>query len=144
MHLSFARDDTNHAGWDNERLLFSRDNGLIGSGPIADGRGPAERVQRVITFTGQSLSVPSGAMSFLRLSRNAYDWESSSVRHSAADHTQGAALRVESGRMVILGEAGMLSAQVDPLGFKMGMNTTGNDNKQLALNIVHWLTHVLD
>ena len=34
----------------------------------------------------------------------------------------------------------MLSAQVAGDGtFKMGMNPGGIDNKQLALNILHWL-----
>jgi hypothetical protein len=46
---------------------------------------------------------------------------------------------------VVLGEAAMLSAQVAVDGtFKMGMITGGIDNKQLALNILHWLSGLLD
>src|SRR5205085_4407442 len=30
MHMLYARDDNNKEGWDNERLVFSRDNGLLG------------------------------------------------------------------------------------------------------------------
>jgi hypothetical protein len=69
-----------------------------------------------------------------------YDWESSSVRNSARGHAQGISMSFGKGRVVMLGEAGLLSAQVDPLGFKMGMNAAGNDDKQLALNILHWLS----
>jgi hypothetical protein len=38
----------------------------------------------------------------------------------------------------------MLSAQVaGPNRTPMGMNVPGNDNRQLALNIMHWLSGVL-
>jgi hypothetical protein len=48
------------------------------------------------------------------------------------------------GRVVVLGEAAMLSAQLTgPGGMKFGMNHPGIDNRQLALNIVHWLSGLL-
>jgi len=141
MYLTYARDDTNHYGWDNEKLLFSRGNGLLTAGPIADGRNASERVDTVVSFTGQSLSVPAGAMPVLRLSDEAYDWESRAIRHSARGHAQAVALTFGKGRVVILGEAGMLSAQVDPIGVKMGMNSPGNDNRRFALNLFHWLSN---
>jgi hypothetical protein len=37
----------------------------------------------------------------------------------------------------------MLTAQVAPKGFRFGMNVTGIDNRQLALNIMHWLSRFL-
>jgi hypothetical protein len=140
MYLAFARDDVHHDGWDNERLVFSRQNGLLTSGAIANGRNAAERVNTVTTFTGQSLSVPKGAVPFLRMDDASYDWESSSVRNSARGHAQGISMVFGKGRVVMLGEAALLSAQVDPLGFRMGMNAAGNDDRQLALNIAHWLS----
>jgi hypothetical protein len=144
MYLAFARDDQHHSGWDNEKLLFTRENKLLASCPITDGRVLAERVDRVVTFTGQSLSVPSGATAVLRMADDSYDWESRSVRHSARGHAQAIAMPFGSGRLVVLGEAGFLSAQVDPLGFKMGMNTSGNDDRQFALNVAHWLSRALN
>jgi hypothetical protein len=143
MYLAFARDNENHSGWDNERLRFSRANGLLTPGPITDGRTPEERIESVVTFTGQSLSVPPGAIPVLRMDNDAYDWESRSVRHPARDHAQGVAMTLGNGRVVVLGEAGLLSAQVDPLGFKMGMNSPGNDDRQFALNVLHWLSGLL-
>jgi hypothetical protein len=54
------------------------------------------------------------------------------------------------GRVVVLGEAGMFSAQavVFPPGqegqnFKFGMNVPGTDDKQFALNVLHWLSGVI-
>jgi hypothetical protein len=143
MYKAFARDDKNHSGWDNERLLFSRANGLLAEHPITAGRILKERLERVVTFTGQSLSVPAGAVAILRMDDEAYDWESRAVRHPARGHAQGIAMTFGAGRLVAFGEAGLLSAQVDPLGFKMGMNQPGNDDRQLALNVFHWLSGVL-
>jgi len=49
----------------------------------------------------------------------------------------------------VLGEAALLSAQIirytdpEPRDMKIGMNTSGNDDRQFALNIVHWLSGLL-
>jgi hypothetical protein len=139
MHLRYARDDNNHEGWDNERLLFARTNGLLPSTVFSRGRNPGEAVNRVVTFTGQSLSGPVTCQRVLPLSDQAYDWESRSVRFPARGHSEALACPFGRGRVFILGEAGMLTAQVDPLGFKFGMNRSGNDDKQFALNVFHWL-----
>jgi hypothetical protein len=50
------------------------------------------------------------------------------------------------GRVVVLGEAGMLSASLvfvdGKLRTKMGMSFPGADNRQFALNVVHWLSRL--
>lgn len=143
MFLTYARDDKNSDGWDNEKLIFSSENGLLTNCAITNGRNSSEKVCKVETFTGQSLSVPNGATPVLKMSVEAYDWESRSIRTSAKGHAQCVALTYGKGRVVILGEAGVLSAQVDPLGFKMGMNYAGSCDKQFALNIFHWLSGIL-
>jgi hypothetical protein len=142
MHLRFARDDDFHDGWDNERLEFSRGNRLLADNAITNGRSMRERVNRVVTFTGQSLSGPPAALALLRLSEGAYDWESRQVRYPAAGHVQALALSVGAGRVVMSGEAALFTAQVDPLGRKFGMNRTDTDDRQLLLNILHWLSRV--
>ena len=48
-----------------------------------------------------------------------------------------------SGRVVVLGEAAMLSAQIDAEGRAFGMNYPNIDNRQFALNIMHWLSSLL-
>ena len=65
---------------------------------------------------------------------------------------QGLAMRYGAGRIVVLGEAGMLSAQRvtfpdDPQGrrtMRFGMNVAGIDNRQFVLNLLHWLSGALD
>jgi hypothetical protein len=54
------------------------------------------------------------------------------------------------GRLVVLGEAALFSAQIITLPngdrqvtFKAGMNAPGNDNRQFALNVLHWLSGLL-
>ncbi|MBI2678756.1 MAG: DUF4350 domain-containing protein [Candidatus Koribacter versatilis] len=143
MHYRYARDDDNKDGWDNERLLFSRANGLLRSHPITEGRTPEERVERVVTFTGQSLSGPPGSTAILVMGEKAYDWESRKVRFPAAGHAQVIAFEYGKGRVVVAGEAAFLTAQVDPLGLKFGMNSAGNDDRKFLLNALHWLTHTI-
>jgi hypothetical protein len=54
------------------------------------------------------------------------------------------ALKFGKGRVVVLAEAAMMSAQViGPQKVKFGMNKPGTDNRQLALNIMHWLSHLI-
>jgi hypothetical protein len=144
MFLTYARDDKNSDSWDNEKLIFSPENGLLTKCSITEGRNASEKVCKVETFTGQSLSIPPAAIPVLKMSDESYDWESSKIRSSAKGHAQCIALNFGKGRVIVLGEAGVLSAQVDPLGFKMGMNYPGTCDKQFALNIFHWLSGVLN
>jgi hypothetical protein len=63
---------------------------------------------------------------------------------SAKGRAQGIALEFGKGRVVVLGEAAMLTAQIaGPRNRKMGMNAPNNDDRQLALNIMHWLSRVM-
>jgi hypothetical protein len=114
-------------------------------------------VERVITFTGQSLSVPDDAVAILPLSGSAIDRPATprveraggDVRvHveygegvSAAGRAQAIAMTLGSGRVVILGEAAMASAQLSAYDKSpFGMNVAGSDNRQFVLNIMHWLS----
>jgi hypothetical protein len=62
---------------------------------------------------------------------------------SAAGRAQGVAFSLGSGRVVVMGEAAELSAQLIG-GEKFGMNVPGIDNRQMALNIMHWLSGLLE
>jgi len=58
---------------------------------------------------------------------------------------QGGVLQLGKGRVALMAEASMFSAQIADYispGFKMGMNNTeyAPHNVQFALNLVHWLT----
>ena len=124
-------------------LLFSRDNKLLRDHPITNGRSPAERVNRVVSFTGQSLSSDKGA-AVLKLGDTAYDeLPNSDKKVPAAGRAQAIAITFGKGKIFVSGEAAMLTAQLTPQGRKFGMNVAGIDNRQYALNVVHWLSGLL-
>ncbi len=154
--------DSQHSAGQASLLVFSRENGLLGEHPLLQGRDGSERVQRVLTFTGQSLGVPKGATALLRLSPSAYEaadrealmnavsslqaGSKPSGARAVGGRAQGLAMNVGRGRVVMLGEAAMLSAQVIKMGdqeMKMGMNVAGSDDRQFALNLFRWLSGAL-
>ncbi len=149
-------------------VVFSGEG--LGDHPIIKGRNPSERVKRVVSFGGQSLSVPGIGTALLKFGATAYasdnprelalaldSWRNQgsagvkAIRYAtpAAGRAQAVALVLGRGRVVVLGEAGMLSAQIlkaqQPSGadVKLGMNAPGNDDKQFALNVLHWLSSAL-
>jgi hypothetical protein len=126
------------------RLYFAQENGLLGDHPIVRGRGPSEQINRVITYSGQSLGGPRGSVPFLLLADTAFDRSMvDNAMVSAAGRCQGLAFIHGKGRVVVLGEAAVLSAQFDAAGRPVGMNDPGTDNRQLSLNIMHWLSGVI-
>jgi hypothetical protein len=130
---------------DSSRIVYSRENHLLASHAITNGRSEGERLNRVMTFMGQSLKGPAGSDAFLKLAETAVDNIGSPVKStSAAGRAHGIAYRLGKGRVVVLGDAAMLSAQVTGSDNRpFGMNTPDSDNKQLALNIMHWLSGLL-
>jgi hypothetical protein len=127
-------------------ILYSRENGLLGDHPITQGRDATERINSVTAFTGQSLKGPEGSAAFLRLADTAVDYDEKTNKEvSAAGRSQGIAFRFGKGKVVVVGEAAMFTAQVTGSNkLKFGMNREGNDDKQLALNVMHWLSGLLD
>jgi hypothetical protein len=128
----------------SDPLLFSDTNSRLGRHPIITGRDEKTAIHRVMTFTGQSLDGPPEAAVLLALPDSAVEYISqgdSLVPHRAGK-AQGLALEVGQGRVVVLGEAGMLTAQVAN-GEPFGMNLPDNDNRQFALNVMHWLSRRL-
>ncbi|HEV2828589.1 MAG TPA: hypothetical protein VGW76_13405, partial [Pyrinomonadaceae bacterium] len=127
-------------------IVYTRASGRLADHPLTNGRNESERVNRVIAFTGQSLKGPADSFAFLKLADTAVDTMPGPNPNpaSAAGRAQGIAIKFGKGRAVILGEAAMLSAQVvGAQQVKFGMNRPGIDNRQLALNIMHWLSGIL-
>lgn len=152
------------------QLNFSTEAGTLGDHPILRGRNGSETIRRVRSFTGQSLSGPPGATVLMAL--NPDDLEAADVRtlqeingRVEADPSSRAAVLAElarpaltaqglafehgRGRVVVLGEAGMLTAQVlrfpnDPSRPEraFGLQTPGHDDQQFALNLLHWLSRL--
>ena len=160
MSRGFTEDPVNHIPNKPGAILFAREKGLIGQHPITEGRGPQERINRIATYVGQSLKGPEGSATLLKLSDTAVDripelieTESpdgppqKSIQYSdpvpAVGRAQGLAFKYGKGRVVVMGEAGVLSAQRQGEG-AFGMNDARTDNRQLALNIMHWLSGVIE
>jgi hypothetical protein len=159
MSKGMTEDAANHdtASTDASQLVFSRENGLLLDHPITRGRMAGERIRRVMTFTGQSLRGPEDAVMFLKLGDSAVNRPAAvRVEKSGGDtrvvitygdpepakgYAQAIAFPFGKGRVVVLGEAAMLTAQLDGKTKQpFGMNVPGIDNRQLALNIMHWLS----
>jgi hypothetical protein len=131
-------------------MLYSNDNHLLLEHPITSGRSAQEKLSRVVVFSGQSLKGPQDSVGFLKLADSARDVNPGSdsaatATNSARGTTQGLALKVGNGRVVVLAEADMLSALLGdpPEREPIGMNYPGIDNKQLTLNVMHWLSGLL-
>ena len=123
-------------------LVFTRSNGLLGDHAITRGSDPAGRINAITTFTGSSLAGPPNSTAFLKLSEAAYDqfFESAGApeqRTSAKGRAQGVALQFGKGRVVVLGEAAMFRT-----GILEESAEGGFANRQLALNIVRWLSRL--
>jgi hypothetical protein len=146
MSKGYTFDKENSVAGNPTQLIFSRENKLLGSHPITEGRNEKEKINIVRSFTGQSLKGPEGSAGILNLSPTATDSPSydSQTSVSAAGRFQAVALKFGKGRVVVQGEAAMLSAQISGAEKRaMGMNVPGYDNKQYALNLMHWLSGLL-
>jgi hypothetical protein len=156
---ALARNDLGPPAW----FLFSRDNNLLAEHPITRGRDASEHLSKVLDFTGQSLSVPPDATAFLKLGDDAFDIADGTLLEKlspekimeaakpARGRAQAIALEAGKGRVVVTGEAAMLTAAVDRYKDKegkdqesrSGMAESRFDSKQLVLNILHWLSGAL-
>lgn len=146
MSKGYTFDAANSLSGVGSFLIFSRENKLLADHPIVEGRNEKERINKVLSFTGQSLKGPENSASILKLSDTAQDSANHEQKSmvSAAGRAQAIAFKLGKGRVVVHGEAAMLSAQIaGQQKFKMGMNFEGYDNKQYTLNLVRWLSGLL-
>lgn len=147
MSKGFTADPINYErltlnpGW----IRFTRAQKNLGDHPITRGRTANERINSVLSFTGQSLKGPKDSTALLTLSDKAYDVDEPGNPQrarivSAAGRAQALALSFGKGRVVVFGEAAMLTAQNQ----NFGLNYPGTDDRQLVLNVMHWLTGLLN
>ena len=124
--------------------VFTRENQSLADHPTTNGRDDSERVKRVMSFNGPPLKGPAGSDAFLRLMDTPADTAEAEKKPTATVLAQGLAFRLGKGRVVVLGDSAMLSAQMSGKEKRtFGMNSPDADNKQLALNIMHWLSGLL-
>jgi len=129
---------------------FSRADGSLKDHPITRGSAPDERIDFVVTFTGQAFRGPPeaepllvfGKSSYSLMPRQAWQFTEDTPRISVEGWYQGAVRRYGKGRIAVFGEAAALTAQLSgPKKVKIGMNNpAAKQNCQFALNVVHWLS----
>lgn len=141
-------------------ILFSREKRNLLEHPVTKGRNESEKVERIKTFTGESLQAPEGS-GFMKLSDAAYDLDPlTKKKRPVPGNFQGVAFAYGKGRIVVLGEAAMVTVQRS--GMRMpekklkklrgmvtfspawGMVPKDNDNKKLLLNLMHYLSKLLE
>ncbi len=135
--------------------LFVPGDGSLPSHPIVDGRRATERLTQVRSFTGQAFRWDAeGVRPVLVLPNDyislepkiAWQFEKDTPVRRVGGWLQGATRRVGAGRVGLFGEAAMFSAQVaGPEKRPMGMNAPmAEQNPQFVLNVLHWLTGLLE
>ena len=123
--------------------------------PIIDGRSEGEKINQVMTFTGQAAQITQGwepllvfgpeAVAWINIEQSFQegpreDWPSFSIE----GWVHAAAREWREGRIVFFGEAAMCTSQVvGPNRMPIGMNhPEAAQNAQFCLNTVRWLTRV--
>jgi len=120
--------------------------------PITNGRTAAEAVTSIRTFTGQAFQAPASAQPLLVLPENfislmpekAWEFGPNTKTIPVGGWLQGAVMPFGSGRAAFFGEAAMFSAQrtgSEPLGMNAPM---AEQNYQFVLNVMHWLSGILN
>lgn len=125
---------------------FVRANGTLLNSPVTDGSEKVKRVDFIASFTGSAFKAPA-AVPFLTFDSTheilwpkvAWKFSKKTTTESAAGWLQGACLAYGKGKMVLLGESAMITAQLRGKT-KIGMNSPdAPQNAQLAINIFRYL-----
>jgi hypothetical protein len=134
-------------------IVFTKKSGMLGNHPILKGRNSTEEIRTIKTFSGRSiigpkgselLKIPSSAIDYANIDENA-PRDARIPVYVDGSKTHGNAFSFGKGKVVVISEAAALTAQLfeNAERGKIGMNIKECDNKQFALNIMHWLTGYL-
>jgi hypothetical protein len=127
------------------------DQTIIAGHPITDGARPEQRLEQLLSFTGEAFEVPSGAQALfvmpadgvVLLPEHAWEFSEDTPRQAAGGWAVAAAGEHGRGKVAMFGEAAMLSARhVDDRGQWFGVGVVhpeARDNLQLVLNTAWWL-----
>lgn len=142
---SFGFEYANCFAVDNRRRnleRFYRGNQSLADNEITKG------IDTVITFTGSAFKIPKGAVPILALKNYtlllpqvAWQFEENTPSLSGEGYYQGAYMNYGKGKIAVMGEAAMFSAQLaGPNRNPVGLNRPeARQNNQFLLNLVHWL-----
>ena len=138
---------------DDNQEMFSSAKKNLSVNVITNGRNTSERIDSILFFTGQAFIAPKEATVITSLNDEyeillpevAWQFNDTTPRLSGQGLVNGAYLEYGKGRLVLMGEAAMFSAQVSgPQRNKAGMNhSDARQNPQFLLNLIHWLDRKL-
>lgn len=158
-------------GWREAARLFEKpfevfrpilaNPGTLARHPVIEGRNSEERISSVVTSTGHAFYASEDWKPILVFGPKAvcrvpleFNFEESEPEDgplfSVAGWLQGATRELGRGRVAVLGEAAMCTAQFDDFGgpnnlLPDGMNAPqASQNAQFCLNVVHWLSGLLE
>jgi hypothetical protein len=132
--------------------IFSLETQTLLPHPITQGRTEKEAVTSIRSFTGQAFRVPESAQPLMVLPEDfvllmpekAWEFGPNTKTIPVGSWSQGAVMSFGSGRAAFFGEAAMFSAQITD-GSPSGMNAPmAEQNFQFVLNILHWLSGILN
>jgi len=135
-------------------MLFQKRGGSLADHFLTNGRGSDEKVHRVATFAGSAFRCEQGFQPILILGEGFRSWmpkeynkfPPGTLNIDVSGWYQGGVMPYGNGRVAFFAEAAMFTAQVFANGrVKAGMNhPLGRDNARLLLNILHWLSNLLE
>jgi len=133
---------------------FNIEEGTLKENLITKGRDSTESVRQIVSFTGQAFEIPDDATPILVFNENyvnlmpdtAWVFNDQTPSIDATGWSQGAYKAFGKGKVVVFGEAAMFTAQLaGPAQYKAGMNNEiAKENYRLLLNIMHWLSGLLN
>lgn len=135
------------------RETFTRASGTLKESLLTNGRNAHERVDSITIFTGHAFLPLRPVSKIIELTSDHSvffpnppgNFQKDTPFIDAAGLMHSVYFPQGKGRVVIVGEAAMFSAQLaGPEKFKMGMNEpSAKNNPQLLLNIIHYLDGIL-
>ncbi|MGE0813695.1 MAG: hypothetical protein AB7O28_13275 [Vicinamibacterales bacterium] len=137
--------DVGHSdGPEPSRLLFSRENGLIGAHRILDGWPGAPPVNRVVVFGGLAMEPPADGTILLRLSPSAAEVAHAGAPPTAGRRVAGLALAVAlergRGRVVVLGDTELLTIERQSGVRPTGLSWPDTNNERFVRYVMRWLS----
>ena len=139
-----------HGANNKRHILFSRNKKTLKNHKITTGYNNGEKIESVYTYSGHAFQLPTEAESLLEFESSSYSlnpkkafkFNKQTPRIDISGWSQGAVRDYGSGRIVIIGESGLFTAQLaGDNKVKIGMNSPlAPYNQQFALNILHWLS----
>lgn len=132
--------------------VFTRAAGTLQDHAITNGRDSSERIEEVVSFTGEAFQADSaaGLMVFppnmiSLMPQVAWEFSDSTPSVPVDGWFQGAVREFGNGRVAVFGEAAMFSAQLaGPERRPTGMNhPIAKQNSQFLLNTMRWLSRLL-